>query len=778
MNKILRYITLVGIFIIPFLPLVVANSLFFPFITGKNFGFRIIIEIIFAAWLILAATDKAYWPRRSWIMYSFAAFVGIMAIADAAGVFPYKSFWSNYERMEGWITLAHLFAYFLVAATVLAKESLWDAFFQTSFGVNCTIILYSLLQISGLLTINQGGVRVDATFGNATYLAIYALFNIFIATLFFIRKPARASYFKNLYIALGFNVGFFLFILPQLKQAAIGASAGSAFLFAFIGWIVINLAMYLTVFLRQERVMYGLIILFDIVTLYNTATRGSILGLIGGAIVTGILVALFDRERPVVRKSAIGVLIAMIILVGGFLAIRKTNFVTKSPVLSRFSSISLTETTTLSRFKLWNMAFKGFEERPILGWGQENFNYVFNQYYNPELFSQEQWFDRTHDVIFDWLIAGGILGLAAYLTFFGSIIFAVWKHRGEGQFSILERSIITGMLAAYFIHNLFVFDNLTSYLVFIAIAAYVYNRTAYRPAPVSQPVVNTMVAPVTAIALIIALYALNIRPLAANRTLISALQVNAQSGDITPNVDAFKSALSYHTFGDPEAREQIFSLANQVVGAQQPITGGDALLALADEEGKKQLTITPNDARYYFFYGTFLARVNKPQDALVYLNKAHELSPNKQSILFALAGTYITVNDYESAKKWLKTAYDLEPSYETARLNYAAASIYTNDMKTADTLLSPLPLLTVASSNDVLQALYTTKHFTELITLWKARVVADPSAQNHVSLAAAYLYAGDRKDAIAELQTAIKLEPSFKTQGEDYIKQIQAGKTP
>jgi hypothetical protein len=52
------------------------------------------------------------------------------------------------------------------------------------------------------------------------------------------------------------------------------------------------------------------------------------------------------------------------------------------------------------------MALKGIAERPVLGWGQENFNYVFNKYYNPQMFGQEEWFDRTHNVVLDWLIAG------------------------------------------------------------------------------------------------------------------------------------------------------------------------------------------------------------------------------------------------------------------------------------------------------------------------------------------------------------------------------------
>jgi O-antigen ligase/tetratricopeptide (TPR) repeat protein len=777
MNKVLRYIALVGIFIIPFLPLVVANSLFFPFITGKNFAFRIIVEIIFASWLLLAFTDKTYLPRRSWILYGLGIFVVLIGLADAFGAYPFKSFWSNYERMEGWVTLVHLFAYFVVAGSMLVKEKLWDKFFQTTLGVNLVVIVYSLLQIRGLLTINQGGVRVDATFGNATYLAVYALFHIFIAALFLVKRKELFNSFSNWFLALGFNAGFILFILPNLSKSA-PQDPSAALLWAFVMWVCVNIILYITTWAKQERVMYAIIIALSLITLYNTATRGAILGFIGGVGIASLLVAIFERRHKLVRNYAIGVIAAAVLVVGGFFAVRNTTFVTESPVLSRFASISPTETTTLSRFKLWNMAFQGFKERPILGWGQESFNYVFNKYYNPELYSQEQWFDRTHNVIFDWLIAGGIFGLASYLFFFGSIIFYIWRAKGDGAFSIIDRSILTGLLVAYFIHNLFVFDNLTSYMMFIAVAAYVYHRTSSVPVYIPKHELNRVILPITAIALVVALYAVNIRPILAGRTLIDALSVPPNSADITPAVTYFKNALAYNTFGSTEIREQILSRADQYAGVQQQIIGLDQLGALAAQEGKKQVELTPNDARYHVFYGTFLARTGNIPGAIEHLTKAAELSPNKQSIMFALAGTYISEGNYEKAKEWLKKAYEAEPSYEAARVGYAAAAIYTKDMKLADELLAPLSTSTIAASNDVIQALYDAKQYTRLIAIWKDRVQAEPTAQNHVSLAAAYLYSGDRKNAIAELQTAIKLEPGFKAQGEEYIKQIQEGKTP
>ena len=102
------------------------------------------------------------------------------------------------------------------------------------------------------------------------------------------------------------------------------------------------------------------------------------------------------------------------------------------------------------------MAIKGFKERPILGWGQENFNIVFNKHYNP-LMDQEQWFDRTHNIILDWLIAAGILGALSYLSLFVAVLVLIWRR---GTFTFVEKSILTGLFAAYFFHNMFVFDNL------------------------------------------------------------------------------------------------------------------------------------------------------------------------------------------------------------------------------------------------------------------------------------------------------------------------------
>src|SRR5205085_82544 len=82
----------------------------------------------------------------------------------------------------------------------------------------------------------------------------------------------------------------------------------------------------------------------------------------------------------------------------------------------------------------------------ILGWGQENYAIVFDKYYDPRMYGQEPWFDRVHNIIFDWLVAGGFPGLILYLLIFAALLRVLWK---ADVFTLSERSILTGLLVGY-----------------------------------------------------------------------------------------------------------------------------------------------------------------------------------------------------------------------------------------------------------------------------------------------------------------------------------------
>jgi len=719
LNKILKWIIFAGIFVIPFIPLLITTSMFFPFITGKNFVFRIITEIVFASWVILAIRDYSYRIKFSWVLTSVTAFVGVIALADIFGENPAKSFWSNFERMEGFVALVHLLAYSVVVGSVLNTQKLWERFLQTSIGVSLATAIYGLFQLGGILDTHQGN-RLDATLGNASYLAIYMFFHIFILAFLMFRN---------------------------------GTS-------------------------RFLQKIYGAIILIETIVLYHTATRGTILGFMGALILVSLLIALFGKEYPKARKISAGIIAGLIVLVGGFFALKNTEFVQTSPVLSRFASISPEERTTQSRFIIWGMAYEGFKEHPVFGWGQENFNLVFNKYYKPELWQQEPWFDRAHNVFFDWLTAGGLLGLLAYLSIFVSMLYYLWRREGN-NFSLFEKSIMTGLLAGYFFHNIFVFDNIVSYIMFFSIIGYLHSvnaKPSHKEPRVFKEQASMVIASIMVVVLGVSVYFFNIRGIATAHALIGAL--SAQEGGVEKNLEFYEKAFSY-AYSKTEVREQLLQATSQVSSLNVSDEIKQRFFNMALSEMKLYVEEEPKDIRPKLFLSSFLNNFGRYDEAIVYAEQALEQSPNKQAIRFSLANAYLNKGDFEKASQLLKEAFDLDPSYPDARIAYASSLVFVNKLIEAEQLLIE-GFGTAAVDNNLLLNAYGEKGRYDLVTaIWQQKVEKDPNnPQFRLSLAASYIQVGQRQKAIDEIQKVIELNPDFREQGEFYISEIKAGRNP
>src|SRR5262245_59454172 len=121
MKNFIRYVVIASLFLIPIFPLIVANSLFFPFITGKAFFFRILVEIGFAVWIILAFWEPKYRPRLNPLTWAITIFTLVVLVADLLGFNPIRSLWSNFERMEGWVTIVHLWAFYLTITSMFGR---------------------------------------------------------------------------------------------------------------------------------------------------------------------------------------------------------------------------------------------------------------------------------------------------------------------------------------------------------------------------------------------------------------------------------------------------------------------------------------------------------------------------------------------------------------------------------------------------------------------------------------------------------------------------------
>jgi O-antigen ligase/lipoprotein NlpI len=705
---------LVPLFIIPFLALYVGDSLFFPFITGKNFAFRILVEIAFASFAILALVDKRYRPEFSWTALLFKLLVVWMIIADAFAVNSHKAFWSNFERMDGFITLLHVYLFFVVISSILSVDKLWRAWWLTFIGAAALSCLHGIGQLAGIFRIHQSDTRLDANLGNSEYLAGYMLF------------------------AIGIT----------LWQALETKGKESAWL------------------------RYGLFALtaLEVVILYGTQTRGAMVALVGAAFFGTVLWMLEAGKRG--KQGAATVLLGLLILVGGFVSVRESAFVQNNETLRRLASISLKELET--RFTIWEMAVEGIKERPITGWGQEGFNYIFAKHYQPSMYAQEPWFDRAHDIYLDWLVAGGIPALVLFLLLLLSAVWGLYR----ADVSRAQRILLLSVLVAYGIQGLVVFDNLFTYIPLAGILA-VAHMHRKKPLPLfeklgelDKSVATTAVVPLMVVALVFCIWTVNVRHMNSGRNLIKGM---TPSEDVQTRLGYFKKAIESGSFATQEIREQLIQFTAGVVSSSDTSQAlKEEVAAYAVEQVGIEVANVPLDPRMHLQYAVLYRSIGQYEQALKESTLAHELSPRKQAIIFEQGIGAWQAGDITKALEYFQQAYDLEPAYPDAVIYLAAGRVINGDMQGGkDVLLQRFGTTTVMSENSILIiAYYQTKAWKELIELLQARYKERNDVATGFQIVAAYAESGRIGDARAQVREVIRTHPEASAQGASVLKQL------
>jgi O-antigen ligase/tetratricopeptide (TPR) repeat protein len=731
-SKTFRYIV-VGCWgvLIAVLPFLVVSHLFFPYITGKNILFRVIVEIMFVMWAGAAIYDKSLRPKWGWVMGIFAGFVAWVGIADLFGTDPLRSFWSNFERMEGYITLLHLFGLFIVSASVISKD-IWYKLISLSVIVSGFAWLHGMIEHFG-----NNISRIDSGFGNPTYMAAYALIHVFFALLLAVKN-------------------------------------------------------------KQYIYVWGTAGILNLITIYYTGTRGALLGVIGGLVLVAILYAIHEWKNPKIRKvslALIGAVVAFIIVLG---LAKDTNFVKSSVSLSRFSQLAtldvkaFAEDAGRSRFAIWNIAWQGVKIHPIMGWGQDNFIQVFSTYYAPNIFDQEQWFDRTHNVFFDWLIAAGFPGLILYLGIFAGLLVELWRRKGA--FTLHERILITGLCTAYFIHTFFVFDSITSYIFIILVWAFVHREAVHAESVKEKANANkkeigteysggvlTLVG-IIALALI---YVVNVPAYATATNLIKGLVYTHGDEKNLPN-DAmvnqsmayFEKALSSAQFAKSEIREQLVDTNNRVQRSNATTTTKVIFQNMVSREIEAYATERPFDARAEFFAGIYFGAIGDLDKSLLHHEAAQKLSPKKQTIIFQVAHAYELKGNKAKALELYKEAYELDTSFTEPALRYAQ-TLLTNNMKAeAVKVMNTIPDEKLMEMRYV-NLLVGTNRYDVIAKIFEQAILVNPSDPRlRISLAAAYVELAKRDEAIALLQSISRDIPQAKSQIDYFISEIKAGRNP
>lgn len=734
MRNILKQVILGSLFIIPFLAFYVADGssfdwlnwgtsgLFFPFITGKNFVFRVLVEVAFAAWVLLALLDPAYRPKKSWILLAYGAFVGSLFVSALVGIDTKTSIWSNFERMEGFVAHVHILLYLVVLSSMFSTLKEWLTMFRVAVWSNLLVMSWGFLQLLGAkdfffakiapalsatigagFPIHMSETRIDATIGNSAYYAIYCLF--------------------------------------------------------FAGIAALLLTHATTV---QARRFYAVVIGLNLISLFYTGTRGTMIALVVAVVTSLSTLAWFEKGKA--RKTLVISLAALFVVISSIFVFKDTSFIQNSPTLSRFASISPTDVTTMSRLTIWKISYEAWKERPIFGYGQDNFTAIYaERFIGEKMWNLEAWYDRSHNVFFDWLIAGGIVGLTLYLSIFALALFFMWRR--SSHMTIREKSLITGVLAGYFMHNVLVFDNLISYILFVLVLAYIVSTTEEKRLggshEVSESTVQVFWAPLVGIILAVALFVVVYQPYTLNKTLVRALDLNRLTQEVpfaealTIQKESFQKAITLSPHGEQEAREQFLQAAGRAVGYQLPETMPQAdreaaikaindLVIAAREEVDRSYPETKNDVRALSIYGSFFTIIGDYVSAEKVLSEAHALSPQKQLISFDLIRTYLGLKKYTEAYTLAQETYLLAPGYPTAQKMLAVTSIYANKKPEAAALFAA-NAQTFPLDGDIITALLETGKISELVSMLRDLKKTRPDLAKDIDAYIAEILAGKVK---------------------------------
>lgn len=480
------------LYLAPFSVIIVSRSTLFPFIVGKYVFFRIIVELALISFIwawafqskevrpLRGSTSKKLRlireevePRKvkipqilkSPLVIAVFVFTAIFLLAGFFGYDPSASFWSNFERGEGGLQMIHLFVFFILLVLLFRDEKSWRKMLKVFLLAAVLAITYGLLaslQYTDVEYNEAGGIvgggwwyktlslfvgpslkdahnRFSGSFGNPAYLGTFMIFALFFTAILLLGKRVDSDMQRK----------------PALN--------------------IDKFASY------KKGLLAGLSILFFI-ALFLSRTRGAFLGL-GVGIVVGLIYFFFSLPKGRLKNIILITFIILIVLAGlGFVYNSRGGGY-------RIFDINLNNQTFQTRLLLWKQALKITAERPLLGWGPENFSIALEKHYLPQF---DVWFDRAHNVFFDYLAETGILGLLSYLGIFAAFYWRFFKgviantpaRPPAGEFknkytNKISDALIFALPIAHLVQGIVLFEVLPIYIglfLFLAFANYKFNQ--------------------------------------------------------------------------------------------------------------------------------------------------------------------------------------------------------------------------------------------------------------------------------------------------------------
>ena len=329
-------------------------------------------------------------------------------------------------------------------------------------------------------------------------------------------------------------------------EAAISGTLGNPSYLA--GFLLFGIFFTLWVMMYEKnqtaRAAWALSALFQCSIFFGAKTRASFIAF---AIGTIILCILFIRRKKY-----------------GFVSYLITIGITASIIISTVFLVTTVKGNAVVDFQprlwTWGSAIAGVIERPLLGWGFENFPIIFDTYYNPHHYGKESFFDRAHNIFLEYATSGGIILLVSY----GVIVYVLYRlliKKPDDPW----RPVFLVLPLVYLINGMALFEILPLYLMLFLFIAFAHAYTQQFSIQQTFPPPSHSIRPSAYIYICAAVLLFGIsfyytiyQPLQKNRLMIAALHVNNKVDE-----QIFKEHDAALTFASPvgqqEAAQNLFA---------------------------------------------------------------------------------------------------------------------------------------------------------------------------------------------------------------------------
>ena len=468
----------IGIALVLLVPLVTAPWTLYQFTVGKAVYARVLIAVLFALWAVLALMRPGWRPPRSALLWLLAAGLAVSVLSAVFGVSPEHSFWSTYTRMQGIVNAAHWAAFALVVASVARPGADWNRLLNANLAVGLAVSLIAIGRYvfpeAPLLVPGEEGrwPRIGASAGNPILLGAYLQAIALIAAGFLVRSyaalptpPIPAASAVDHRASRGARRR-----AAREARKAPPPPRGDG---------------------RARRLFWAATACCALAGVALTGSLGALAGLAAGFGAAGALYVLFGRARRSRRLGIAGLgtvmgVAAVFVLV---LALRgeAPPRAFGNPMLERATSAERVGHTLGNRLRNWEAGLKAFAERPVLGWGSDNY-FVASARHLSAPDGRAKVRDHAHNLFVEEAASRGAAGIAAWLALWGVTALVVLRAARRLE-DPRERALAVfagAALAGWFMQGLTSFYSAESWLQHMLLLAFLATLEARARGPASS----------------------------------------------------------------------------------------------------------------------------------------------------------------------------------------------------------------------------------------------------------------------------------------------------